>query len=458
MLTEKSSTFMRRTIGPVLAVLILAGGAAGGDIYVDAGGPYEAEVGEEIEFDASASFIRDGSPIQGYYWDWNGDGRMECFSGPEATHTWQSAFEGEVRVYIFHNGGVDWDKAKVKVTGPETQLVVTLHSNADLHLFGPSQQHVGINYDTGFYEMGIAGAIMQFVPGNPGLTTQATSDKLKMVPQISVPLFEAGPYEVELLGTSDGPYNLAIQGFVDGQLQTEQIIEGGIFDEESITFEVEASYEDGALTVETGKPTYCPELKVDPDNIEVVVLAGATYTVEITLSEEDGQRPISGVSLICSDLTNDAVTIKGMEIRFSRNNIDIDPGGEETVLMSIPVPDDFAGQVTGTLTVRCAGDQRQEIPVTVRQAGLHAPVCDPGGPYWGVVGAPVEFDAGGSYDPDGSIEEYCWDWDLDGTFECVEDPTIEHTWYSPYVGVIALRVVDDDGRTTTQYVPVTIVE
>ncbi len=459
MLTEKSSRIVRRMIGLVLALLFLSGPTPpAAQLYVDAGGPYEAEVGEEIEFDASASFITDGCPIQGYYWEWNGDGHKECFSGPKATHTWHSAFEGEVRVYIFFEGGVDWDKAKVKVTGPETELVVTLRSNADLHLFGPSKQHVGINYDTGFYEMGIAGALMQFVPSNPGVATQSTSDKLKMVPQIAVPLYDGGPYEVELLGTSDGAFNLSIQGFVDGQLRTEQVIEGDIFDEESITFDVDASYEDGVLTVDAGKPTYCPELEVDPDDIEVAVLANATYDVEITLSETEGLRPICGVTLLCSDLTNDIITIRGAEIRFSRNNFDIEAGGEETVHMSIPVPEDFTGQVTGTLTIRYDGDERLEVPVTVRQAGLHAPVCEGGGPYLGVVGASVEFDAGGSYDPDGAIEEYCWDWDLDGTFECVEDPTIEHTWYAPFVGVVALRVVDDDGRTTTQYVPVTILE
>ena len=457
MLTEKSSKILRRMIGLVLVVLLGINSASANDIYVDAGGPYEAEVGEEIEFDASASFITNGCPIEGYYWDW-GDGHKECFSGPKATHTWHSAFKGEVRVYIFYEGGVDWDKAQVEVTGPETQLVVTLHSDADLHLFGPSQQHVGINYDTGFYEMGIAGAELQFVPGSPGVVTQATSDKLKMVPQIAVPLYDEGPYTIEMLGTADGAVELCVQGMQDGVCVSETIVTSDIFDEESILMEVTACCEGGALTLDCSTLTFCPELKVDPDDIEVTVLAGATHTVEITLSEEDGQRPVCGVSLICSDLTNDAITIKGMEIRFSRNNIDIEAGGEETVLMSIPVPDDFAGQVTGTLTVRCAGDDSQEIPVTVRKAGLHAPVCEAGGPYWGVVGAPVTFDAGGSYDPDGSIEEYCWDWDLDGTFECVEEATIEHTWYSPYVGVIALRVVDDDGRTTTQYVPVTIVE
>jgi len=34
------------------------------------------------------------------------------------------------------------------------------------------------------------------------------------------------------------------------------------------------------------------------------------------------------------------------------------------------------------------------------------PVAEAGGPYSGVVGSPIMFDASGSYDPDGSIVSY----------------------------------------------------
>jgi len=459
MLAEKSSKFVKRTIGLLLLILLLGvNPVQANSIYVDAGGPYEADVGEEIEFDASASSISDGSPIQVYYWDWNGDGQREGFSGPTATHTWHTAFEGEVRLYIFYPGGLGVAKTHVKVTGPDTELVVTLSSNADLHLFGPNNEHAGINYDTGFYEMGIAGASLQFVPDGPaGINPSET--KLKMIPQIAVPLFSGGTYDVEIFNDNDGndDFTLTVQGFVDGALVSEKVIEGSVVADESVIVEVDASYEDGELTLDVGEPSYSPELEADPDDIEVAVLAGGTHTEELTLKETGGVHWATGVSLLSSDLTNDVYTIPGAEIRFSENNFDIAPDGERTILVSIPVPDGFVGAVTGTLTVRADGDVSLEIPVAVRKAGAHAPVVEDGGPYLGVVGTPLTFDTTGSYDPDGEIEEYCWDWGLDGAPECTEDPTIEHTWDAPYVGVVQLSVVDNDGRTTTKYVAVTIV-
>jgi hypothetical protein len=44
------------------------------------------------------------------------------------------------------------------------------------------------------------------------------------------------------------------------------------------------------------------------------------------------------------------------------------------------------------------------------------PVAKANGPYSGTVGSPITFDASGSYDPDGSIVSYEWDWNNDGFY------------------------------------------
>jgi len=83
------------------------------------------------------------------------------------------------------------------------------------------------------------------------------------------------------------------------------------------------------------------------------------------------------------------------------------------------------------------------------EAALKAPIAEANGPYKGIVGSPITFDASGSYDPDGEIVFYEWDWDNDGVYDDNETlPVIEHTWYKEFSGTIKLRVTDNDGLTS----------
>ncbi|MGD8395873.1 MAG: PKD domain-containing protein [Candidatus Eiseniibacteriota bacterium] len=85
------------------------------------------------------------------------------------------------------------------------------------------------------------------------------------------------------------------------------------------------------------------------------------------------------------------------------------------------------------------------------------PVCDIGGPYGGLSGEPIAFDATGSYDPDGTIVSYLWDFD-DGT--TASGPTPTHT-YSPSHSQsfhVDLCVTDNSGQQSccSTWVPITV--
>jgi len=85
------------------------------------------------------------------------------------------------------------------------------------------------------------------------------------------------------------------------------------------------------------------------------------------------------------------------------------------------------------------------------------PVAEAGGPYTGDEGGPLTFDASGSSDIDGVITLYEWDWDNDGVYdESTTLATIAHTWSDDYVGIVGLRVTDDDGATATDTASVTV--
>ena len=74
------------------------------------------------------------------------------------------------------------------------------------------------------------------------------------------------------------------------------------------------------------------------------------------------------------------------------------------------------------------------------------PVADAGPDQTVIVGETCTFDGSGSYDPDGTIVSWEWDFD-DGTTGSGETAT--HEYSSPGVYTATLTVTDDDGATDT---------
>jgi PKD repeat protein len=73
-------------------------------------------------------------------------------------------------------------------------------------------------------------------------------------------------------------------------------------------------------------------------------------------------------------------------------------------------------------------------------------------------GETILFDASGSYDPDGYITFYEWDWNHDGVYEENHTtPTATHVWTSPGSYIITLRVTDNASSTAIKSKTVTIV-
>jgi hypothetical protein len=95
-------------------------------------------------------------------------------------------------------------------------------------------------------------------------------------------------------------------------------------------------------------------------------------------------------------------------------------------------------------------DAHTTNPYSYCEFGNCPPVAKAGGPYQGIVGKPVTFDASGSNDPGGKIVLYEWDWNGDRTYDqSTTSPTCEHTWNVEYSGMIYVRVTDNGGLTNT---------
>ena len=86
------------------------------------------------------------------------------------------------------------------------------------------------------------------------------------------------------------------------------------------------------------------------------------------------------------------------------------------------------------------------------------PIAHANGPYLGYVGCPITFDGTGSYDLDGTIVSYEWDFDDDGEFDDATGATPSKTWNSVYFGNISLKVTDNDGNEDVDSTTVTVRE
>lgn len=86
------------------------------------------------------------------------------------------------------------------------------------------------------------------------------------------------------------------------------------------------------------------------------------------------------------------------------------------------------------------------------------PVADAGGPYSGFPDENIEFNASESYDPDGDIIGYRWDFNNDGTYDTdwLTTPYASHTYISTGEYTVKIEVKDDDDSTDTDTTTVTI--
>ncbi len=96
-------------------------------------------------------------------------------------------------------------------------------------------------------------------------------------------------------------------------------------------------------------------------------------------------------------------------------------------------------------------DAHSAIPVLDVFSVNNAPTAALGGPYSGVEGTPVTFDAGASSDPDGDALQYRWDFQSDGLWDTPFDPSPVSpplTFGDDATGTVAVEVFDGELSAT----------
>jgi uncharacterized delta-60 repeat protein len=202
-------------------------------------------------------------------------------------------------------------------------------------------------------------------------------------------------------------------------------LDGDVIVVAGTTFNVETSAADFAL------------MRLAPPNHPPVANAGGPYT-----TTDLAQLMLSGALSYDPDADGSIVSYE-WDFDYDGSSFDVDASG---INVAFPAID---GPATRVIALRVTDDQGAThiVTTTVTVANV-APVANAGGPFVVDDLSHLTLSGGLSYDPDGSIASYEWDFnydgsnfDVDGSGMTVEFPMTD----GPATRVVALRVTDNDG-------------
>ncbi|MGB3459259.1 MAG: PKD domain-containing protein [Halobacteriota archaeon] len=197
-----------------------------------------------------------------------------------------------------------------------------------------------------------------------------------------------------------------------------------------------------------------------------------TYTITLNVTDDDGATDINTTTATIDDTESTAdffgiptSGLKQLTVNFTDNSTSYDgfttwewdfgDGGNSSDQNPTHLYAN-AGLYNVTLTAYEAdGDsdtETKEDYIIVTEEN-QPPVADPNGPYTDKEGVAIAFNGSGSYDPDGDIASYAWDFG-DGNTSSEESPT--HTYAQNGTYTVSLNVTDDDGATDINTTTATI--
>jgi PKD repeat protein len=105
-----------------------------------------------------------------------------------------------------------------------------------------------------------------------------------------------------------------------------------------------------------------------------------------------------------------------------------------------------SGSQNGALTIHALNAPNSPLVVPLNGIADPPPLCDHGGPYFGLPGEPVTFDGSASSDPGGEIVAYVWDF---GDGATATGAVVVHTYPVEGTYPVRLEVTDNCGGVST---------
>ncbi|MFC1718047.1 PKD domain-containing protein, partial [Candidatus Poribacteria bacterium] len=188
-------------------------------------------------------------------------------------------------------------------------------------------------------------------------------------------------------------------------------------------------------------------------------------------------RALCPVDLVITDSSNRLISKSTNEIpnaKYTESDFDADGDLDDEVVIPEPLDGQYIIQIvpepsaspTDVYTLKVWSNssslilannvQIEDIPdqpysVELNEAGIECtPIADAAGPYHCSEGSSVALDGSDSYDPDGNILQYRWDFDTDGIWdtEWLTEPTASCDWEDDFIGMVTLEVSDGEYTDT----------
>ena len=385
------------------SITVNAGGAAP---VADAGGPYSGAPGTPIGFDGSGS----SGSISTYLWSF-GDGTSA--QGMTASHAYTGAGTYPVTLTVYGPGGQqssDTTQAVVTAAGPSLAVQLSLPKSS--YAVGEA---IVITFTTNrtayvyLCDVAADGRVTLMRP-NWVESSNPLAGGTHVVPGAGYTLRITEPTGTEMLylfaATSPLPQFPTSYGagfpllstnptsFRNSVLASMQSLSSGEWDYDTLSFQVTSS-----------TPT--------------------TGTLRVLSSPSGARVELDGV-LVGSTPWSDDVAPGVHTVGINRNGYS--PETRQVVVT--------AGQ-TATVNVTL-------MPATSNQPPVAAFSVSPPGP---AEGQTVQFDAAGSYDPDGTVAAYSWSFGDGGS---AIGSTVTHTFASVGTYTVRLTVTDNDGATDAE--------
>jgi len=414
--------------------------------------------GTVIYFDASASYDSDGF-IVGYLWDF-GDGTNATGVTTEHAYTDNGSYVVTLRVTDDDGATGATTATKIVLNRPPvasftesaktvyTSEIITFNASSSYDPdgsivsyfwdFGDGSNTTGIIVGHGYSEDGNY-TVTLTVTDNDGATASSSATKT-VLNRPPVALFTESA-ETVVIGETiyfnasnsydpDGSIVSYFWDFGDGTNATSVIVEHSYADDGNYNVTLTVTDDDGATSTSSATKTVLNRSPV----ASFTESATTVYTGEIIYFDASSSNDSDGAIVSYFWDFGDGINATGVMVDHAYMD-----DGNYTVTLTVTDDDGASASSSDTKTV-------------LNRPPVASFIYSPDSP---AANETITFNASNSYDPDGYIITYTWDFG-DGNITTVDTPTITHVYTTKGDYTVTLTVTDDDNATdiTTDMVTV----